>query len=99
VNRKSIDAGPRPTQIGARSRLYASVLLRKALAFAAGAVLLAAGLMFSLLVFAFVAAGALMLWGFLWWKTRELRRQLRAGPPGGRVIDGAAVRDTDTTSP
>src|SRR5581483_2900334 len=51
--RDLIDAGPRPTQIGARSRLYASVLLRKALAFAAGAVLLAAGLMFSLLVFAF----------------------------------------------
>lgn len=99
MDRKSIDAQPGPTRIGEPSRLPAPGLMRKALAFATGAVLLAAGLIFSLLVLVVVTTGALMLWGFLWWKTRELRRELRANPPGGRVIEGEAVRDNDTSAP
>jgi hypothetical protein len=49
--------------------------------------------MLSLLIFAAVAAIALLVGGFLWWKTRALRRQMRERPPGGRVIDGEVMRD------
>ena len=39
---------------------------------------------FSLIFFALVALGALLVWGYVWWKTRELRRQLRAAGIDGR---------------
>jgi len=71
------------------------------LAFAAAAVLLAVSLMFSLLLFAVALVVGLLLWGWLWWKTRELRGQMRERqmggmddqPPGGRVIEGEVVRE------
>ena len=73
----------------------------KILAFAAAAVLLAVSLMFSLLLFAVALVAGLLLWGWLWWKTRELRGQMRERqmggmddhPPGGRVIEGEVVRE------
>ena len=73
----------------------------KILAFAAAAVLLAVSLMFSLLLFAVALVVGLLLWGWLWWKTRELRGQMRERqmggmddhPPGGRVIEGEVVRE------
>jgi hypothetical protein len=40
-----------------------------------------------------VAVGLLGV-GYLWWKTRDLRRQMRERPPGGRVIEGEVIRDT-----
>jgi hypothetical protein len=67
----------------------------------AGAVMLASAFVVSLV---FVAAGlavALIFGGYLWWKTRELRRQFRARmqeqkPPGevieGEVIEGEVIR-------
>lgn len=66
------------------------------LSFAAGAVLLVVAFMASLLVFALVVAVALVVGVYLWWKTRELRRQVREmqqPAPGGRVIEGDAIRD------
>ena len=71
------------------------------LAFAAAAVLLAVSLMFSLLLFAVALVVGLLLWGWLWWKTRELRGQMRERqmegmddhPSGGRVIEGEVVRE------
>ena len=74
--------------------------LGKALALLGGAVLLVLGFMFSLLLVAFAVATAAVVWGYLWWKTRALRRQLRErGPampadnvPSGHVFDGEAVR-------
>lgn len=71
------------------------------LAFVAAAVLLAVSLMFSLLLFAVALVAGLLLWGWLWWKTRELRGQMRERqmegmddhPPGGRVIEGEVVRE------
>ena len=47
----------------------------------------------SLLVFAAVAAIALVVVGYLWWKTRALRKQMREHPPGGRVIEGEVIPD------
>lgn len=69
----------------------ALALLGKALAFAAGAVLLVVVFMFSLVLFAVVIVGALVLLAYLWWKTRDLRKQLRERPPGGHVIEGEVV--------
>ncbi|MDR3221511.1 MAG: hypothetical protein LBU46_05825 [Candidatus Accumulibacter sp.] len=36
-----------------------------------------AAMMFSVVLFAGLALAALALWGYLWWKTRALRRTLR----------------------
>ncbi|MBI4754408.1 MAG: hypothetical protein HY778_03080 [Betaproteobacteria bacterium] len=66
------------------------------LSFAAGAVLLVVAFMASLLVFALVVAVALVVGVYLWWKTRELRRQVREmqrPARGGRVVEGDAIRD------
>ena len=71
-----------------------SGLLGKVLTFATGAVLLVAGLVFSLVVFALAATAAGLILGFLWWKTRDQRRQMRERPPGGRIIDGEVIRET-----
>jgi len=71
-----------------------------------GAVALFA-LAFTVSVFVLVGALALGLvaWGWFWWKTRELRRQIReqfdaaaragqagaGAPPGGTVIEGEVI--------
>ena len=68
----------------------------KVLTFASAAVLLVVAFMFSLLVFAILATVGVLVWGYLWWKTRELRRQMREQPPGGRVIEGEAIRDDES---
>lgn len=65
----------------------------KALATAAGIVLVAAGFLLSLLAFAAVATIGLLGALYLWWRTRELRRQMGNHPPGGRVIEGEIIRD------
>lgn len=70
-------------------------LLAKMLALAAGGVLLVVALMFSVLLFALLAAAGLLAWGYLWWKTRKLRKHLREQPPGGHVIEGEVVRNVD----
>ena len=77
----------------ARSNGNASGWLGKVLTFAAGAVLLVVGLVFSLLVFALAATAAVLILGLFWWKTRAWRQQLREQPPAGRVIDGEAIRE------
>ena len=68
----------------------------KVLTFASAAVVLVAAFMFSLLVFATLITVGLLVWGYLWWKTRELRRQMRERPPGGRVIEGEAIREVES---
>ena len=50
---------------------------RKLIAFIATAALVVLGLMFSALLFAVIAIAALIAWGYIWWKTRALRRQMR----------------------
>ena len=43
-------------------------------------------LMFSVLLFAVVLTAGAVIWGYLWWKTRDLRKQMRDNPrwPGAR---------------
>lgn len=76
---------------GSRPGIPLRDIFAKVLTFAAAFVVLTLAFVFSLLVFAVVAAGALMLLGYLWWSTRKLRRQLHDRPPDGRVIEGEVV--------
>ena len=63
----------------------------RVLALLGAALALALALTFSLLFFVAVGLAALLVWGYVWWKTRELRRQLRAaGGEGINGIDGFA---------
>ena len=68
-------------------------MLRTAFAALMGVLLLALGFMFSVIVFAVIGVLGLILWGYLQWKTRKLRRAMReqATASNGHVIDGEAV--------
>jgi hypothetical protein len=83
------------SQTGAAYRLQAPGVLSKLVTFAAGATVLAAAVTVSLLVFAVVfavvLAGALLAWSYLWWRTRDWRKQMRARQSGGRAIRGDSL--------
>ena len=82
-----------------RFRAPASGFLGRILATVASFAVLVAAFMLSLLIFATIAAIALVVGGYLWWRTRELRRRMRKQPPGGRVIDGEVIRDSAKPDP
>ena len=83
-------------------------LLGKILAFVVGTGVLVLAFMFSLVALAVVAVGGLMVWGWLWWKTRAIRQQIREqsaaqGPMttdfnDGQIIEGEVIRESETTS-
>jgi uncharacterized protein (DUF58 family) len=69
-------------------------LLKEIFVYAAGAVLLVATFMFSLVVLAVALVAGAALFGYFWWKTRTLRKAMRTMPPhaaDGSVIEGEAV--------
>jgi Flp pilus assembly protein TadB len=77
-------------------------LLGRVAAAIVGAIALVVAFMFSVVALAVVSVIIVIVSviiviavGYLWWKTRDLRRQLRENPPGGRVIDGDSSRDGD----
>jgi hypothetical protein len=84
---------PRLDVNDARFRTHSRSLLGNAVAFALSVVLLAAAFMLSVIVFAVVASGGLLVWGYLWWRTRHLRKGMREQPPEGRVIEGEVIRE------
>ncbi|MDP2867534.1 hypothetical protein [Methyloversatilis sp.] len=51
--------------------------LAKLFAALAGVILLVLGLMFSVVIIAVAIAFGLVIWGWIWWKTRALRQQMR----------------------
>lgn len=68
----------------------------KALVVTGGAVMLASAFVVSLVFVAIGLAVVLTFGGYLWWKTRELRKQLRAGMqpharPAGEIIEGEVI--------
>ena len=85
--------------------------LAKVAAFVVGTALLVVGFMFSLVALAVLAVGAVLIGGWLWWKTRAVRRQIEeqlAQQPSfqpdepvfdGRIIEGEAVRETEQAAP
>lgn len=76
--------------------MAAQGLPARILSLVAGVVLLVLALTFSLLLFAVVTAVAAVVGLYLWWKTRDLRRQMREQPPGGRVFEGEVVREPES---
>ena len=93
------DEQPRLAGRAAPVRPQAPGLLERLLALVAGAALLVAAFMASLLLFAVLLAGGLLVGGYLWWKTRDLRKrvreQMQERRAGGRVVEGEAIRDID----
>lgn len=61
--------------------------VRKLVALVVTAALLVLGLMFSALLFAFIAAAGAIALGYFWWKTRALRRQIRERAAAGMVAE------------
>jgi hypothetical protein len=70
-----------------RQRLQKSGFLSKLLT----AGLLVVILTFSLFVFAVVIVGGALAWGYLWWKTRAIRKQMRAQSAEGQIIEGEVI--------
>ncbi len=83
-------------------------LLGKLLTLVLGAAFLVFAFMFSVVALAIAAVGGLMLWGWIWWKTRALRQQLRdqatnyqmqnvteGEAKDGDIIEGEAIRTAD----
>ena len=70
-------------------------LLGRVAAAIVGAIALVVAFMFSVVALAVVSVIIVIAVGYVWWKTRDLRRHLRENPPGGRVIDGDSMRDGD----
>lgn len=61
--------GPQTAGTSLVGRIFAAI---------AGMLLLAGAFVFSVFLFAALAVIGMALWGFLWWKTRDLRKQMRA---------------------
>lgn len=74
----------------------AKFLASKALVVFGGALMLASAFLVSLVFLAIGLAVVLTVGGYLWWQTRELRRQMRARMQGqpqsaGEVIEGEVI--------
>ena len=54
-------------------------------------VLIGLALMFSALLFVVILTVGAMAWGYLWWKTRDLRKQMRKYSPSDVVIEGDVI--------
>ncbi len=76
-------------------------LLRKIAVIIAAVVVTGLVLMFSAVLLAIVLVVGAGAWAYLWWKTRELRKQMQNFPPGsmtmereayeGQVIEGEVI--------
>lgn len=84
-------------------------LLQKIGAIVATVIVFGLALTFSVMFFAVVVAAGVVIWGYLWWRTRDLRKAMReaqararaAGAEGrtptgtGMVIEGEVIREID----
>lgn len=66
-------------------------MLRNLLTLLSGAILLILGVMASAVVVAVIVLLGLATWGYLWWKTRRLRRTAGKQATGGSIIEGEVV--------
>jgi predicted membrane protein len=78
-----------PPRLGSGKQQSPSLLAR-ILAIAASAVVLIGAVAVSFVLFAVALTVIVVVAGYVWWKTRDLRKQLRdrAAPTGGDVIEG-----------
>jgi len=70
------------------------MFVQRFLGFVLALALTAAALVFASVILAFAAAIALVLGGWLWWRTRHLRRDLERS--SGTVIEGEYRVERDT---
>lgn len=89
-----------PARLGNnKTRLSWSVqsFVSKILAVAAAAVLIVGAIALSIIAFAVIAAAVLVVGVYFWWKTRDLRKQMRAAAasapsdPSSNVIEGEVI--------
>jgi hypothetical protein len=73
--------------------------LSKALAWLGAGVMFASAVAISIVLFAVVLTGAVAFGGYLWWKTRDLRKQMQARPGPGNVIEGVVIRESLSRHP
>jgi hypothetical protein len=97
------DERPKLKLIGSvGSRVQGAVM--KTAVVAVGAVTLASAFVVSIAFFAVAASATLVVGGYLWWKTRHFRRQLRAEMQGrvptpdtsGDVLEGEVLSRSET---
>ena len=78
-------------------------MLGKLATFTVGASVVALALMFSLVALAVVAVGGAIAGTWLWWKTRDVRKQMREQaqrqPAGGHIIEGEVIRADEQPVP
>ena len=72
-------------------------LWQKIVASIAAVVVFGFALVFSAVFFAAAVAVGVVAWGYLWWKTRAIRKQMRDHPPTGPglVIEGEVIREVN----
>jgi hypothetical protein len=72
-------------------------LLGRIIALLLGTAVLVLAFMFSLVLLAVAATVGVLALGYVWWKSRALRKQLREQmaeqPSGARIIEGEVIRD------
>lgn len=71
--------------------------LERALGLLIGLALLAAALVFTSIILALAAAFAIVIGGWLWWRTRELRRRAREAAPV--VVEGEYREEREEREP
>ncbi len=65
--------------------------MQKLIAFVSTAALIVLGVMFSAVLLVFIVSAGLIIFGYFWWKTRALRKQMRAQ----RQAMSSAANDAD----
>lgn len=81
-------------------------LLKKVAAALVTVAVFVVAMMFSVVLFAVVLTVGAIFWGYLWWKTRAVRKRMaeagyddrRPPPPGGLVIEGEVIREVRGSS-
>jgi hypothetical protein len=85
---------------GAHMNVQPPGFFGRVLAVIAGLVLFVLGLMFSVVIIAVALAAGLIIWGWIWWKTRALRQQMREQMEAGMAAgDDTAAPYADDEGP
>ncbi|AUN95315.1 hypothetical protein [Pseudazoarcus pumilus] len=91
----SFDPGPYRRQAGTPG-VKPPGLLAKAFAVVAAVTIAIVALMFSVVVFAIALAVGVIVWGWLWWKMRALRKQMESDPQFQEMRRRAQGRSSET---
>jgi Flp pilus assembly protein TadB len=84
--RAKFERSIRSSQSTARPDLNLPNFLLRVLGVMLGIAMFVAAFIFASVILAIVAAAALVIWGWVWWRTRDIRRAMREGE--SVVIEG-----------